>query len=119
MDHQNWEHMIIHGKNQKKKEEAATTAVRANRPGSMSCDERSLRTDDPEKPKNVDAHKSKILAKLRVHVLNVSMKQMAQDNNIPLPEYRDLENGTLIKMKATPYLQRIFNKYKKHIENMD
>ena len=118
MEHQNWENLTIHGKTQKKKQEVITETVRAQRGPTMSCAERSLRTDDPEKPKSVDADKSKKLMKLRTQVLKLTMKQMAQNNNIPFPEYQDLENGKLIKTKADALIQRIFNRHKQQLNQL-
>ena len=117
MYHQDWEALTIHGKNQKKKELDAD-AARVARVATMSCTERTLRTDDPEKPKNVDADKSKKLTKLRTQILKLTMRQMAQTYNVPFPEYQDLENGKLIKIKADVYIQKIFNKNKTHLSNL-
>ena len=69
-------------------------------------------------PEQIDAQKRKRLFDLRIH-LGMKMDELAKLCSIPPADYKDMENGKLIKAKATRYMTIIFRKYKRELESIE
>lgn len=78
----------------------------------------NIQSDDTLPPEQIDARRRKRLVALRTH-LGLKMDAMARSCNIPLPDYKDMENGKLIKTTATKHMNTLFRKYKKELESME
>ena len=115
---QQWEPVTLHGKGQAKKKisNVITEAVQV-RSGGMSKATQNVLSDDTTPPEQIDAQRRKKLIALRTH-LKLKMDDIARQCSIPLAEYRDMENGKLIKTKATQHMNKIFRIFKKDLESL-
>ena len=115
---QDWHQVTLHGKGQAKRKSSnvITEAVKV-RSGGMSKATQNVLSDDTAPPEQIDAQRRKKLIALRNH-LKFKMDQMAKHCSIPLAEYRDMENGKLIKSKATQHMNKIFRIFKRDLEIM-
>ena len=110
VNEQQWEQVTLYGKGQqKKKSPLITEAVHVSRAT------QNVLSDDTVPPEQIDAQRRKKLVTLRTH-LKLKMDDMSKRCSIPLAEYRDMENGRLIKTKATQHMNKIFRIFKKDLE---
>jgi len=117
VNEQQWEQVTLHGKEAKKKSSNVITEAVKVRSGGMSKATQNVLSDDTAPPEQIDAQRRKKLIALRNH-LKFKMDQMAKHCSIPLAEYRDMENGKLIKSKATQHMNKIFRIFKRDLEIM-
>lgn len=113
---QDWEQVTLYGKGQANKKTLPTESVQV-RSGGMSRAEQNMRSDDTAPPEHIDAARRKKLIALRAH-LKLKMDDVAKRCSIPLSEYRDMENGKLIKTKATQHMNKIFRIFKNDLESL-
>lgn len=85
--------------------------------GGMPKATQNVLSDDTVPPEQIDKERVKKLVSLRMH-LKLKMEDMSKRCSIPLAEYRDIENGKLIKTKATQHLNKIFRIFRKELESM-
>lgn len=113
---QDWQQVTLHGRGQAKKKSSnvITEAVKVRSAG-MSKATQNVLSDDTAPPEQIDAQRRKKLIGLRTH-LKLKMDDMSKRCSIPLAEYRDMENGKLIKAKATQHMNKIFRIFKKDLE---
>lgn len=118
VNEQQWEQVTLYGKGQAKKNSSnvITESVHV-RSGGMSRATQNVLSDDTVPPEQIDAHRRKKLIALRTH-LNLKMDDMSKRCSIPLAEYRDMENGKLIKTKATQHMNKIFRIFKRDLESL-
>lgn len=111
-----WQHVTLHGRGQAKKKTSnvITEAVKVRSAG-MSKATQNVLSDDTAPPEQIDVQRRKKLIALRTH-LKLKMDDMSKRCSIPLAEYRDMENGKLIKAKATQHMNKIFRIFKKDLE---
>ena len=116
VNEQQWEQVTLHGKGQAKKKPSnvITEAIQVRSAG-MSKATQNVLSDDTSPPEQIDAQRRKKLIALRNH-LKLKMDQMAKHCSIPLAEYKDMENGKLIKSKATQHMNKIFRIFKRDLE---
>lgn len=105
MYHQDWNPVILN-----KKKEVSLTKVNL-----APQQVRNAQSDDTTAPEKVNSDKRKRIINLRNH-LGMNQKQFAQKCCIPLPEYKALENGSLLQHKASGYISKIFNSHTKIIQ---
>lgn len=115
VNEQQWEQVTLHGKEAKRKSSNVITEAVKVRSGGMSKATQNVLSDDTAPPEQIDAQRRKKLIALRNH-LKLKMDQMAKHCSIPLAEYRDMENGKLIKSKATQHMNKIFRIFKRDLE---
>lgn len=110
---QQWEQVILHGKGQAKKKASnvITESVQVSRAT------QNVLSDDTVPPEQIDAQRRKRLIALRTH-LKLKMDDMSKRCSIPLAEYRDMENGKLIKSRATQHMNKIFRIFKRELESL-
>lgn len=116
VNEQQWEHVTLYGKRQAKKKPSSPTEVQI-RSGGMSRANQNVLSDDTTPPEQIDMQRRKKLIALRAH-LNLKMDEMSKRCSIPFAEYRDMENGKLIKTKATQHMNKIFRIFKKDLESL-
>lgn len=116
MNEQQWEQVTIYGKGQAKKKTTLPTESIV-RSGGMSRATQNILSDDTAPPEQIDAQRRKKLIALRAH-LKLKMDDMSKHCSIPLAEYKDMENGKLIKTKATQHMNKIFRIFKKDLESL-
>jgi len=116
VNEQQWEQVTLHGKGQAKNKTSITEAVKVRSAG-MSKATQNVLSDDTAPPEQIDAQRRKRLVALRTH-LKLKMDDMSKRCSIPLAEYRDMENGKLIKAKATQHMNKIFRIFKKDLESL-
>lgn len=118
VNEQQWEQVTLHGKGQAKKKTSNvnTEAVKVRSAG-MSKATQNVLSDDTTPPEQIDAQRRKKLVALRTH-LKLKMDDMSKRCSIPLAEYRDMENGKLIKAKATQHMNKIFRIFKSELESL-
>ena len=109
---QDWNQVTL----KKKPLNVITEAVKV-RSGGMSKATQNVLSDDTAPPEQIDAQRRKKLIALRTH-LNLRMDDMSKRCSIPLAEYRDMENGKLIKSKATQHMNKIFRIFKRDLESL-
>lgn len=114
---QDWHQVTLHGKEAKKKSSNVITEAVKVRSGGMSKATQNVLSDDTAPPEQIDAQRRKKLIALRTH-LNLRMDDMSKRCSIPLAEYRDMENGKLIKSKATQHMNKIFRIFKRDLESL-
>lgn len=105
MYHQDWKHVVLN-KKQNVVQKVVNLAPQVVR---------NVESDDADAPEKVNTDKRKRVMNLRNH-LKMNQKEFAQKCCIPLPEYKALENGTLLKHKASVYISKIFNTHTKIIQ---
>lgn len=105
MDHQDWKPVVL------SKRQSDVPRVVNLAPQLV----RNVESDDTVAPEKVNTDKRKRVMNLRNH-LKMNQKEFAQKCCIPLPDYKALENGTLLKHKASVYISKIFNSHTKIIQ---
>tara|TARA_Y100000389_G_scaffold205069_1_gene262678 strand:- start:1050 stop:1391 length:342 start_codon:yes stop_codon:yes gene_type:complete len=111
MYEQQWEQVTLHAK---KKSPLTTDTIQVKSSG-ISRATQNVLSDDTLPPEQIDTQRRKKLIALRTH-LKLKMDDMSKRCSIPLAEYRDMENGRLIKSKATQHMNKIFRIFKKDLE---
>jgi hypothetical protein len=106
---QDWEQVILHKKKQQLQHPQTQRINKATQ---------NILSDDTLPPEQIDAQKRKRLFDLRIH-LGMKMDELAKLCSIPPADYKDMENGKLIKAKATRYMTIIFRKYKRELESIE
>ena len=105
---QQWEQVVLHGQSRKKTEPVQV------RTSGISKATQNVLSDDTAPPEQIDAQRRKKLIALRNH-LKLRMDEMSRKCSIPFAEYRDMENGTLIKTKATQHMNKIFRIFRNEL----
>jgi len=107
MNGQDWTPIIL-----KKKQIESNVSGNIKKTVQIHKADKELNKDEVEAPKTVDCNLKTRVLKLRMF-LKMNQADFAKLCSVPLPEYKDLENGKLIQTKARSIANRIFQKYKK------
>lgn len=105
MDHQDWKPVILTKKN----------PIKTTNHPQVPNETKNLDSDTALPPAMIETDKRKRIVNLRTF-LKMNQKEFAKKCCIPLNDYKALENGTLLKNKASVLISKIFNSHTKIIQ---